>query len=65
MTRQVVSHFSKTAGTKVRRVYTTEGAFLGTVVKKDTGGYRIVRQDGKVREKQHLKDAMQSVARAN
>lgn len=65
-TNVVVGKFSKNHGSKVRRIYDTEGNFLGTITKMESGGYRVYRQkDGKVREKPYLAEAKKTIARAN
>lgn len=64
--RVVYGNFSETAGSKVRRVYDIAGNLLGTVTKKDTGGYRVYRlKDGKVKEKKRLDEAYKAIRRAN
>lgn len=60
----VKGEFSKKSGSDVRIVRDAQGAILGTIHKVD-GGYRVVRKDGKVREKRYLKEAFKTVARAN
>lgn len=66
MSKKIVSHFSETAGSKIRRIYDAEEKqFLGLVKKLEKGGYQIIRRDGKVREKRFLSDALKTVARAN
>ena len=57
-------NFSEHAGTKVRRVFTEDGTFLGTITKIEDG-YRVTRVDGKVREKPRLDQSFRSLARAN
>lgn len=62
----VVGKFSENAGSAVRRVYDASGNLLGTIAKKESGGYRVYRlKDGKVREKRLLEDAFRTIARAN
>lgn len=64
--RVVYGKFSENAGSKVRRVYDASGNLLGTITKRDDGGYRVVRvRDGKVREKRYLEDAFKTIRRAN
>lgn len=59
-------HFSELAGTQVRRVYSEEGTLLGVIRKLEAGGYRVYRQlDGKIRDKRSLKEAFQTIRRAN
>jgi len=58
--------FSELAGTQVRRVYSDEGTLLGVIRKLEAGGYRVYRQlDGKIRDKGSLKEAFQTIRRAN
>lgn len=61
----IVGKFSKTEGSKVRTMYTETGKFLGFIEKLEEGGYRILRLDGKQREKEKLEDAYRSIARQN
>lgn len=61
----IVGKFSKTSGSSVRDIYDSDGNFLGIVSKREDGGYRVLRVDGKQRNKDTLKEAYRSVARAN
>lgn len=60
----VKGEFSAVSGSTVRIVRDSSGAILGTI-HKVLGGYRVVRVDGKVRQKVYLADAFKTVARAN
>jgi hypothetical protein len=63
---KTIGHFSDNAGSSVRRVYTEEGTLLGVIRKLEAGGYRVYRQlDGKQRDKRTLKEAFQTIRRAN
>lgn len=63
--KNVYGKFSDVAGSRVRRVYDEKGNILGIITKTDRGTYRIVRMDGKVREKRYLDEAFKSISRAN
>lgn len=63
-TKAVTGSFSPTAGSTVRRCYDASGQFLGVIVKMKRG-YRIVRTDGKTREKDTLAAAFASIKRSN
>lgn len=60
----VQGSFSSVNGSTVRIVRDSSGTILGTI-HKVLGGYRVVRVDGKVREKVLLSEAFKTVARAN
>lgn len=64
MTIFVKGEFSSVNGSTVRIVRNSSGAILGTI-HKVLGGYRVVRVDGKVRQKALLAEAFRTVARAN
>lgn len=61
----ITGKFSKESGSKVRDMFDSDGNFLGLVTKLDGGGYRVLRTDGKVRDRDTLKEAYRTVARAN
>lgn len=61
----IVGHFSKTSGSKVRDMYSSDGEFLGVIAKLDEGGYRVIRKDGKQRNKLTLEAAYRTIGRAN
>lgn len=62
---KVVSHFSDT-GTDVRHVYSEDGSMLlGVIYKLGRGKYRVLRMDGKTRNKDNLTDAFKTIRRAN
>lgn len=61
---QVRGEFSPVAGSTVRRCYDLSGNFLGVIVKMKRG-YRVVRVDGKTREKDTLAAAFASIKRSN
>lgn len=63
----IKSSFSPINGSKVRRVFSDEGMFLGTITKMDdNSGYRVFRlKDGKLRTKRYLSDAFKSIRRQN
>jgi len=61
----VYGKFSKVGGTGVRHVYDASGNLLGVIRKKEAGGYRICRLDGKIREKEKLEEAFKSIRRQN
>lgn len=63
---KVTSHFSSVSGSDVRHVYTEDGkTLLGVIYKMGRGKYRVQRIDGKLREKDSLKEAFQTVRRKN
>lgn len=63
---KVHGKFSDLAGTGCRRVYTEEGTLLGIIRKLSNGQYRVYRQiDNKIRDKPSLKEAFQTIKRAN
>lgn len=64
MTKSVKGSYSPTAGSTVRRCYDDHDNFLGVIVKMKKG-YRIVRTDGKTREKSTLAAAFASIKRSN
>lgn len=62
---KVISHFSDT-GTDVRHVYSEDGkTLLGVIYKLGKGRYRVLRMDGKSRNKDNLTDAFKTIRRAN
>lgn len=61
----VYGKFSDIGGTGVRHVYDAAGNLRGVIRKKEAGGYRIYRVDGKVRDKEKLQDAFASIKRQN
>lgn len=61
---QVRGEFSPVAGNTVRRCYDSSDNFLGVIVKMKRG-YRVVRVDGKTREKDTLAAAFASIKRSN
>lgn len=62
----VYGHFSAVSGSKVRHMYDANGKLLGTITKKDGGGYRVFRLlDGKIRDKAYLEDAYKTIRRSN
>ncbi len=66
MSNKVVSHFSETQGSEIRHVYTEDGSrLLGMIMKLGRGKYRVVRMDGKQRDKDTLKEAFKTIRRAN
>lgn len=64
-TKQAVGHFSPVSGSQCRHVYSPEGILLGVIFKREQGGYRVQRMDGKIRIKDKLSDAFKSIRRAN
>lgn len=65
MGKIVKGNFSDINGSRVRRMYDSNGVFLGLITKMDNGNYRVTRMDGKIRIKEYLQDAIKSVARRN
>lgn len=62
----LVSHVSATEGYDIRHVYSEDGStLLGFIVKSGRGRYRIVRSDGKEREKPTLTEAFKTIKRKN
>lgn len=60
----IKGEFSQVNGSDVRIVRDGVGNILGTI-HKVKNGYRVVRRDGKIREKAYLQDAFKTIARAN
>lgn len=61
----IKGEFSQVNGSDVRIVRDGVGNILGTIHKLPRGGYRVVRRDGKIREKAYLQDAFKTISRAN
>lgn len=63
---KVQSRSSAIVGTDIRHVYTEDGTvLLGMILKLGRGRYRVLRSDGKDREKSTLTDAFKTIRRAN
>lgn len=63
---KVISRVSETMGSDIRHVYTEDGQqLLGMILKLGRGRYRVLRMDGKEREKQTLAEAFKTIRRAN
>jgi hypothetical protein len=62
----VKAHFSPVSGSSVRRMYDSQGNFVGLITKLVEGGYRVQRfPDQKTRVKKTLAQAYASIARVN
>lgn len=63
---KVVSRLSAEEGSNIRHVYTEDGEeLLGVILKAGRGRYRVLRMDGKEREKATLAEAFKTIRRAN
>lgn len=63
---KVVSRISAEVGSDIRHVYTADGeTLLGMILKAGRGRYRVLRVDGKEREKSTLVEAFKTIRRAN
>lgn len=63
--KQCYGKFSEVSGNGCRHVYTPEGRLLGVITKMEQGGYRVLRMDGKTRQKATLAEAFKSIRRQN
>lgn len=63
---KVISRVSTEMGSDLRHVYTEDGeTLLGIILKAGRGRYRVLRVDGKERNKATLAEAYKTIRRAN